>query len=136
MRYNLFLDDFRHPYDCVVYMTNTGIYSKWSWVVAKNYDEFVSIITEKGMPDFISFDHDLADEHYAPEEIWNDPEAVQKRMENFKEKTGLECAKWLCDYCIDYRETLPPFEVHSMNPVGAENIKGYLESFKKFQSEY
>jgi hypothetical protein len=63
-------------------------------------------------------------------------EEYNKKYEEFKEKTGLDCAKWLCDYCMDYRETLPGFVVHSMNPAGGKNISGYLESFKKFQSEY
>jgi hypothetical protein len=135
MKYNLFLDDIRHPYDCISYMKDPGIYAKWEWVIVRNYDEFVSIITEKGMPDIISFDHDLADEHYS-KEMYEGTEEYNKKYEEFKEKTGLDCAKWLCDYCMDYRETLPEFVVHSMNPAGGKNISSYLESFKKFQSEY
>lgn len=135
MKYNLFLDDIRHPYDCISYMKgNEGIYSKWEWVIVKNYDEFISVITERGIPGFISFDHDLADEHYS-KEMYEGTEAYNKKYEEFKEKTGLDCAKWLCEYCMDYGEYLPPFIVHSMNPAGGKNISSYLESFNKFQTE-
>jgi hypothetical protein len=315
MKYNLFLDDVRHPYDCISYMKgNEGIYSKWEWVIVKNYEEFISAITERGIPEFISFDHDLSDIDYYPE--WmkvvgfgdysvsrdgrvrrdsisrgtsggeisvqynkktgtcfviltsggkhhhrsihrlvaesyiansdNKPEVNHKdgnRSNNFvtnlewntgsenikhshdnlnrnftaygsnhansksvtqysldgfvlnvygstaeaerhlgihyaniakcargdrnsaggfiwryedklstvsektkhlerseyvhnppkMEKTGMDCAKWLVDYCIDNKKELPDYVVHSMNPAGRENIKSLLDQFKEFQ---
>ena len=33
------------------------------WVVVKNYDEFTEYIEKNGIPDYISFEHDLAPEH-------------------------------------------------------------------------
>ena len=130
--YNLFLDDFRHPYDCVAYMRDPIKYAKWNWVVVKNYEEFVKKIEEDGLPEFISFDHDLADEHY-DNSMYSGVDEYSKKYEHFKEKTGLDCAKWLTEHCMDTKQKLPDFEIHSMNPAGGENIKSLLLNFKKFQ---
>lgn len=51
---------------------------------------------------------------------------------SYCEKTGYECAKWLVSYCIDNKLKLPSYYVHSMNPVGAENIHGMMASYYKF----
>jgi hypothetical protein len=48
MRYNLFLDDFRVPQDAFHY-TKVVEYMKLDWVIARSFDEFVKIITEKDM---------------------------------------------------------------------------------------
>lgn len=128
----LFLDDLRHPYDCIDYMPNKQIYARLRWVVVKNYDQFIAKIEERGLPDLISFDHDLAHEAYNPK-MYEGTEEYNKLYETFKEKTGYCCAKWLVDYCMDNGLKLPEFEVHSMNPAGGENIKMYLENFKKHQ---
>jgi len=130
--YNLFLDDIRHPYDCISYMPSPGIYSKYLWKTVRNYDEFVSFITQNGLPDLISFDHDLADSHYHPD-MHNGQEAYNRHYAEFTEKTGMDCAKWLIDYCMDNNKELPDFVVHSMNPAGGENIKSLLTQFKEFQ---
>jgi hypothetical protein len=132
--YNLFLDDFRHPYDCVAYMRDPMKYAKWNWVVVKNHEEFVKKIEEEGLPEFISFDHDLADEHY-DNTMYQGVEEYSKKYEHFKEKTGLDCAKWLTEHCMDTKQKLPDFEIHSMNPAGGENIRSLLLSFKKFQDQ-
>ncbi len=132
--YNLFLDDFRHPYDCVAYMRDPMKYAKWNWVVVKNHEEFVKKIEEDGLPEFISFDHDLADEHY-DNTMYQGVEEYSKKYEHFKEKTGLDCAKWLTEHCMDTKQKLPDFEIHSMNPAGGENIKSLLLNFKKFQDQ-
>lgn len=124
--YRLFLDDYRQPRDCTVYMRN-NLYND-EWVVAKDYDEFVQVITERGIPSIVSYDHDLADEHYTPEVYWDDYEKSKEYQEaqKYKEKTGLDCAKFLNEFCRDNDERHPTFLVHSMNPVGADNIKKYL----------
>ena len=57
--YYLFLDDERYPKQ--VTWVNLPLVD---WVIVRNYNEFVKKIEEDGMPVFISFDHDLADEHY------------------------------------------------------------------------
>lgn len=133
----LFLDDYRVPLDCVSYMhrhigARNPDYLE-SWTIVRNFESFCMNIEKSGVPDLISFDHDLADEHYADQSIWDNKEAYENLSENFKEKTGLDCAKWLVEYCIENNCKIPDYYVHSMNPVGAENIKNYLEHFKKHQ---
>lgn len=129
------MDDFRNPMDCINYMRlrvdDSVIYSREKWIVVRNYEEFVNYITNNGLPYLISFDHDLADEHYDPSMYSGNYDDVAK---NFKEKTGMDCAKWLVDYCIDRSEKLPKYVIHSMNPVGAQNILSYLNNFKSFQN--
>ncbi len=126
----LFLDDVRVPKDCS-YMKNPELYNR-DWDIVRNHDEFVNYILKEGVPDFISFDHDLSDEHYS-QDMYKSSEIYNKLYGNFKEKTGYDCAKWLCNYCAENSIPLPEFEVHSMNPVGRENIIGFLNSYKKFE---
>ena len=114
MTYKLFLDDLRNPRD--VYPTT----SNSEWVIARNFSEFVKTIESKGLPFLISFDHDLSHEHYLP-----GPPSC------YKEKTGMDCAKWLVEYCMDKNLDLPKCNIHSANPVGAENIVSYLRSYEK-----
>ena len=82
-------------------------------------------------PAKISFDHDLADEHYHP--TMTDPAKYEEIAADFKEKTGMDCAKWLIDFCMDNGLKLPEYVVHSMNPSGARNIHSILYNFTKFQ---
>lgn len=136
--YLLFLDDVRQPKDCCSYMPNAKFYWDNEFVVVKNYDEFVNTITERynnnEFPEIISFDHDLADEHYRPSMYDKDGHYSNYYNDGtFKEKTGYSCAQWLIDFCIDKAENLPRYVVHSMNPVGAQNILGLLEGYKRYQ---
>jgi len=71
-----------------------------------NYADFVEYITQNGLPDFISFDHDLGED-----------------------ESGYDCAKYLVEYCIEHNLQLPKFSVHSQNPVGKENIERLLNNF-------
>jgi hypothetical protein len=115
-------------------MSNKSFYWDNQFEIVRNYNEFVDKITKDGLPEVISFDHDLADEHYAPPERWYDYDTWEKEK-NFKEKTGMDCAKWLVDYCMDQDKDLPQYFIHSMNPVGGRNIWEYLENYRKFREE-
>lgn len=101
------------------------------WV--KDYNEFVAWIRENGLPAGINFDHDLADEHYDPA-MYESSANYNEAANNFKEKTGMDAAKWLVNYCMDNGLELPKYYVHSANPVGRENIQKYLYQFKITQS--
>jgi hypothetical protein len=82
----------------------------------------------------VCFDHDLADEHYAAmlKENVDDPvKQIETIVDYGVEKTGLDCAKWLVDYCVEKKKKFPPYIVHSMNPAGKERIAGYIENAKK-----
>jgi hypothetical protein len=115
----LFLDDIRYPIEAYRY-TKQDIFLRRDWHIVRNYEQFVNRIREKGLPEMISFDHDLADEHY-----------LKQDTSEFVEKTGYDCAKWLIEYCMDNDVDLPKFYCHSMNPVGKENIERLLKNFKK-----
>ncbi|OCA70055.1 cyclic-phosphate processing receiver domain-containing protein [Chryseobacterium arthrosphaerae] len=114
----LFLDDVRYPIEAYHY-TKQDIFLRSDWHIVRNYGQFVSRILEKGLPEMISFDHDLADEHY-----------LKPDAQEFVEKTGYDCAKWLTEYCMENYLDLPEFHCHSMNPVGKKNIISLLENFK------
>lgn len=127
----LFLDDMRVPFDCLSYMKPNvrHIYEDDNWDVVRTYDDFVGYIGYFGLPDLISFDHDLADEHYSPA-MYDGNDRYNQLYDSFKEKTGYECAKWLCEYCTDKKLPLPMYIVHSMNPTGKENILTVLDSYR------
>jgi hypothetical protein len=91
--------------------------------IARSFDDFVKTIESYGMPVYVSFDHDLADEHYVA--------MLQGSNDYGEEKTGYDCAKWLVDFCADREIPFPDFGVHSLNPVGSENIRQYITSAKK-----
>jgi len=130
MSYNLYLDDFRDPIDSSFYLNNP-LYGNLKWEVVRNYDAFIAIVLEKGVPDVISFDHDLADEHYDPDLYGS--ETYNKIYDNFVFKTGYDCAKWFINYCIDNKKELPATVlIHSMNPAGSANIKSLFDTYNKY----
>lgn len=120
----LYLDDVRTP--------TTTMPGYEPWVVVRNYEDFTTWITEYGVPDFISFDHDLADEHV--NDYFNQfyQQGYQHpSYDTYKEKTGLDCARWLSEHIQKNNLTLNRTAVHSHNPVGAANIQSYINGFKK-----
>jgi hypothetical protein len=108
----LFLDDIRWPAEAFLY-TKQKIFSEDGWDIVRNYQEFVSHIEENGVPDFVSFDHDLAPEHYV-----DGAESI--------ECTGYHCALWLASYCMHNSIDIPKYYIHSMNPVGKERIENIM----------
>ena len=140
--YNLFLDDIRQPHEPASYMPTgqRSVYLMATWVVVRSHRELVEIIKERGLPNLISFDHDLADEHYHPIECQDVYEYDEEFWKNFykaayKEETGYHSAQWLVDYCIDNQEKLPEYLAHTQNPVGKENILSLLNNFKNHQNQ-
>lgn len=125
-KHALYLDDLRTPTEAPE--------GHEPFRVVRNYDQFVSYIETYGIPDLISFDHDLADEHM------NDWFANQAKgnqhisYDDFKEKTGMDCVKWLCNRIQDEKEagntvSMPIIRVHSANAMGSQNIISYATSF-------
>lgn len=131
--YNLFLDDVRNPEDCVSY-TNEPRYRTRKWVVVRTHNEFLTTIlnrwTKGEFPELVSFDHDLADEHYN-EEMYKSREAYDGLAEGFREKTGYDTAKFFVEFCVDQSIELPECLVHSMNPVGRKKIIEVIHDFDK-----
>ena len=124
MKTALYLDDVRTPL--------ADLPNHAPWTVVRNYEEFTLHIMENGIPDFISFDHDLAPEHM--NDYFNQVahQGYQHpNYDDYQEKTGLDCARFLVDYCQNHKLQLGRCAVHSHNPVGAVNIQSFINGFKK-----
>lgn len=106
----MFLDDIRNPSD--IYINN--IYpdtfgDNSNWIIIRSYKDACKEILMNGIPEFISFDHDLG-----------------------VGKTGYDLVKWMIDngnFPKDFK-----FNVHSANPVGAANIYMMLTNYLNFIS--
>lgn len=115
----IYLDDVRTPIDP-------------SWVLVKNYDEFVSTVMEYGLNNIsvISLDHDLGDS--AMKEYFNNVVTNYTiDYNNIHEKTGYDCAKFLVNESMDRNIPLPLIYTHSANPVGSANIMGFINNYLK-----
>lgn len=126
MKTLLFLDDQRNPFLNLENKVPEPIHD-WNLNWVRSYTEFCQWINFYGLPDAISFDHDLAPEHYTPEFFWDNYE-LSKKYQDWKEntyqfKTGNDCAIWLKEYCVKNNFELPTIYVHSANPVGKDKIK-------------
>ena len=106
MSYKLFLDDERNPIQCLSYMLSRSnhsnlsfIYKEKDWEICRDFWSFKKCLIEKGLPELVSFDHDLG-----------------------TDETGNTCAQFLLGYCMDKGLDIPQYVVHSMNPVGTQNI--------------
>lgn len=117
MPYNLFLDDIRNPRAVGNYMEPKYLraqYYEEVWVVVRNYDLFVKLIEDYGLPVKVSFDHDLAQEHYTM--------AGNESYATFIHKTGLDAARYFIHKMQLDNNFNAKVYVHSMNPVGTHNI--------------
>jgi hypothetical protein len=105
MTWNLFLDDERFPPE-----------DGREWVICRNRADVVLTIMSRGMPSYVSFDHDLGQD----------------------ESTGHEIAKLIVDWDMNDRYySLPEdfsFYVHSQNPIGKANIEGLLNNYLKVKN--
>ena len=122
MSYVLFLDDERMPdkVDWVQFPRYETIY------IIRTYEGFIRQVETYGVPMFVCFDHDLADQHY----VAMLAEAEGRPADSGPEQTGYDAAQWLVDYCAEHSFKFPRHVVHSMNPIGKERINGYIENAK------
>lgn len=124
---NLILDDVRDEQACFQ-VTGNQRYLQLDWDIVKTYDEFVNYIQTHPMPNIVSLDHDLFDEHYL--------EGAHYGFQNFnyqavKEKTGYHAVMWLIDYCLENDIKLPESYCHSMNPYGKMMIETAIKQYVK-----
>ncbi|OXA87670.1 cyclic-phosphate processing receiver domain-containing protein [Flavobacterium hercynium] len=107
MTYKLFLDDLRNVKMVYKNLTDND------FVIVRNFHDFKKVIIENGLPELISFDNDLGlDEN-----------------DNIAED-GYACAKWLVYESGLDLENLK-FNVHSANPVAAQQIQSLLDNYIK-----
>jgi hypothetical protein len=126
MKTLLWLDDIRNPHELKDGIKHWLLFSPielpYDIVWVKSYNEFILFIKNKGLPTAICFDHDLGKE-------------VEIKVRQLEEgKTGMDCAKFLVDYCIDNELDLPLYGIQSSNPPGKANIDGILKSYIKFKN--
>ena len=110
MSYNLFIDDIRNPDwpECIA----SGIDPKDVWVIVRSSKEAKIIVSERGMPLKIAFDHDLGIDY------------------NNRIDTTMIFLKWF-EAQWDGISSIPEYTIHSSNPSGCENIRSFMESWKK-----
>lgn len=122
----VFLDDVRSPSECVSYMYKrigslNPIYLE-EWKVVRNYNDFIKVIRDNDTEiTHISFDHDLGED--VAENLVNS--GFSKRKARASKKlvaSGYDAAKWLKDWYTRRKLELPIMFVHSMNPIGTQNI--------------
>ena len=88
-KYYLFLDDERVPARVSWVSLPEGV----DWTIVRNYEQFVDCVIRNGLPDFVTYDHDLADQHYSMtfEEVKQS--SYEDVINSYSEKTGYDCAK-------------------------------------------
>ena len=117
----LFLDDERIPADVTWVDIGAG-----PWHVVRSFNQAVTWVLEHGFPDVISFDHDLGYELYD-----TNADGIVIVIDSTEAKSGYDFAKWLVEHDLD-TGNMPAgfaFTVHSMNPIGAENIRSLLAKY-------
>jgi len=105
----LYLDDIREP-------------KKEYDVIVRSYEDAVNYILKNGIPNFISFDHDLG---------LNSDGSIAKN--------GYDLAKWLVEQSLDEKLKFPKdfnFYVHSANPIGRHNIESILNNYLLFKIKF
>ena len=100
------------------------------WIVARNYDEFVSQIKLHGLGRFevISLDHDLG-EAAMVEYYTNVKNNYILDYNNIEERTGMDCCRFLVAESMNEKIPLPQIYVHSANPIGSANMMGYINNY-------
>jgi len=136
---NIFIDDMRNPNDAYLHLDtgilkislveHSGIHQD-EWVIARTYDEFVNYIIHLGLPDVVSFDHDLHEEHIKHYfTVTQDIGVIE--YGNLKEKTGKHCAEYLVQ---EWKKQNKPKHiktfVHSANRWGQITIKEVLKELR------
>ena len=97
--WKLFLDDERYSVDD-------------DFMVIRSCKEAIKYIGINGLPEYISFDHDLGNED-----------------------TGYDFTQWLVEYHLSNNiQWNINYYVHSQNPIGKNNIINLIENFKRFQN--
>ena len=112
---HLFLDDERQPGEVDWAPIPEGVV----WRIVKTVEDFIQYITEHGLPDYVSFDHDLG-----------------KGADGKPAKSGYDAAKWLVDYCLKNKKELPEWSAHSKSVVGRQAIEQYLFGWGRMKKIY
>lgn len=99
------------------------------WKIVRSYNNFVTAIDYLGIPNVVSFDHDLTEECM---ELYmtNTRYTGFIEYDNLPKRTGWHCAKYLIEKCRELKVDFPKYFVHSANEYGTQNIKRLIEESK------
>ncbi len=128
MKYYIYLDDVRTP------IPNLSTHETPEWTVVRNYNEFVTKITEIGLDniELISLDHDLGDTAMM-EWQFNVARNFTLNYDNITEKTGMDCTKWLVEQWMNIidgvLENIQDEELDDAKKL----IKKYQDKLKKYR---
>ncbi len=98
----LYLDDIRTP-------------KNDDFIIVRSFQEATEFIQQNGIPNYISFDHDLGCDEVGT--IY---------------PNGYDFAKWLIEMDLDNTYKFPKdfkFNVHSANPIGKKNIETIINNY-------
>lgn len=131
----LMLDDIRIPMHCHLHdeqktlQQASGVPNE-SWDIVRSYDEFVGYVETYGIPHVISFDNDL--DPLSEVATYDDMQATGiYDSDRLKQKTGVDCANWLVEYCVKTQSPIPRYYVHSANSLARPIIREILNNAKK-----
>lgn len=120
--YGLILDDTRTIEESLqISCLSVPCFGIKDWVLVKDFVQFKAEIESRGLPGFVSFDHDLGLDKAQTTESGI-------ILASWSEESGYTACKWLVEYCHTNEVSFPPYRVHSANSVGKENILGYIKS--------
>jgi hypothetical protein len=125
----LFLDDERSP-NKVFWI---DLPKNVPWVIVRNYKQFKQAIETRGIPAFVTFDHDLADEHYSMTSDEVNSSSYEEVVGTYQEKTGYDCLKWLVGKVLaPIGAPFPDYALHTMNSIGKDNMEKYINTYKRY----
>lgn len=105
MIWHLFLDDERTPYP-------NALYNRQRYTIARSSREALQLVLDNGMPLSMQLDHDLGMHAGAPD-------------------TTMDFLKGLSELLSSGEISFPKgftYNIHSQNPVGVQNIAGYMQN--------
>lgn len=101
------------------------------WVVCRSWAEWVEYLSMRGVPDHVSFDHDLAQEHLDDFRKYEFEGIAAINYGDFKQWTGLGCAQYYCEFCELHNLEMKGVAAHcTERPLGARNIRETLNAYK------
>lgn len=127
----LFLDDIRMPEDAWIYSERVKMLEKsktqsCTWTIVRNYEDFCEFIDKFGIPEMVSFDHDLHMEHMRYYYDVTSPTGILD-YSKLKVKTGKHCAEYFLDKWTEAGKPSTQVFVHSANRWGQVEIKKVLK---------
>lgn len=104
MKIYIYVDDIRD--DDTYY--NRNLYPEWRPIICRDYNQTVQVLTQHLIDEiFIDLDHDLGFDN-----------------DNY-EYSGYD----ICKFIIQHQIPLVGFHIHSMNPVGVQNMRQLLTHY-------